>query len=120
MAFRLSAAGAAAWPSWVGCQAEDQGILIRVWLLDDLRYGTIKPVEDRHLQSIRKTEEYGMRALFIGGTGTISTSLTKLALKRGWDITLLKRGSRPVPEGMGTIVSDIHDEEAGGKAIAGR
>ena len=61
-----------------------------------------------------------MKALFIGGTGTISTSVTELALKRGWDITLLNRGSRPVPEGMDTIVADIHDEEAVGKAIAGR
>ena len=30
-----------------------------------------------------------MKALFIGGTGTISASVTELALKRGWDITLL-------------------------------
>ena len=58
-----------------------------------------------------------MKALFIGGTGTISTSVTELALKRGWDITLLNRGSRPVPEGMDTIVADIHDEEAVEKAI---
>lgn len=61
-----------------------------------------------------------MKALFIGGTGTISTSVTELALKRGWDITRLNRGSRPVPEGMDTIVADIHDEEAVEKAIAGR
>lgn len=60
-----------------------------------------------------------MKALFIGGTGTISASVTELALKRGWDITLLNRGSRPVPDGMDSIVADIHDEEAVGKAHCG-
>ena len=34
-----------------------------------------------------------MKVLFIGGTGTISTASTKLALARGFDLTLLNRGS---------------------------
>lgn len=61
-----------------------------------------------------------MKALFIGGTGTISTSVTALAMKRGWDITLLNRGNHPVPEGMESIVADIHDEAAVAKALDGK
>ena len=33
-----------------------------------------------------------MKVLFIGGTGIISTALTKLAAERGIDLTLLRRG----------------------------
>ena len=53
-----------------------------------------------------------MRALFIGGTGVISTAATKLAMERGWEVTILNRGNKPVPEGMHSIVADIHDEQA--------
>lgn len=60
-----------------------------------------------------------MKALFIGGTGTISGEVTALALKRGWEITLLNRGSKPVPEGMDSIVADIQDEEGVAKAVEG-
>mgnify|MGYP000102107254 CR=1 FL=1 len=35
-----------------------------------------------------------MKALFIGGTGTISTDVVALAQQRGWEITLLNRGSK--------------------------
>mgnify|MGYP002974464499 CR=1 FL=1 len=34
-----------------------------------------------------------MKALFIGGTGTISADVVELAQQRGWEITLLNRGS---------------------------
>ena len=33
-----------------------------------------------------------MKALFIGGTGVISTAVGALALARGWELTLLNRG----------------------------
>jgi nucleoside-diphosphate-sugar epimerase len=59
-----------------------------------------------------------MKALFIGGTGTISTDVVALAQQRGWEITLLNRGSKKLPEGMRSIVTDIHDEQAVAKAIA--
>ena len=59
-----------------------------------------------------------MKALFIGGTGTISTDVVELAQQRGWEITLLNRGSKKLPEGVGSITADIHDEEAVAKAIA--
>ena len=35
-----------------------------------------------------------MKALFIGGTGVISTSLSRLLVSQGWDLTLLNRGNR--------------------------
>ena len=38
-----------------------------------------------------------MKALFIGGTGTISTAIVKrLAETPGWEIWLLNRGNRKV------------------------
>lgn len=61
-----------------------------------------------------------MKALFIGGTGTISQEVTKLAQKKGWEVTLLNRGSRPVPEGMNSIVADIKDEAAVAAALEGK
>lgn len=54
-----------------------------------------------------------MRALFIGGTGTISTEITKLALLRGWTLTLLNRGGRrneELPPGVEVLTCDITDE----------
>ena len=55
-----------------------------------------------------------MRALFIGGTGTISTDISRLCVKNGWELTLLNRGrsSALVPEGVRVLCADIHDEEA--------
>lgn len=60
-----------------------------------------------------------MKALFIGGTGTISTDVVTLAQSRGWKITLLNRGTRKAPEGIRSIIADIHDEETVRKTIAG-
>ena len=61
-----------------------------------------------------------MKALFIGGTGTISTAVAALAMDKGWEVTLLNRGSKPVPEGMESMVADIHDEAAVARIMAGR
>ena len=35
-----------------------------------------------------------MKVLLIGGTGTISTAVTRLLVQKGWDIYLLNRGHR--------------------------
>ena len=35
-----------------------------------------------------------MKALLIGGTGVISSSITRLLLEKGWEVTLLNRGNR--------------------------
>ena len=55
-----------------------------------------------------------MKALFIGGTGTISADVVELAQQRGWEITLLNRGSRKLPEGMRSIIADIHESRSEG------
>ena len=59
-----------------------------------------------------------MKALFIGGTGIISTAISRLLVSQGWDLTLLNRGSRPsdVP-GAKQLILDIKDEKAAAKAI---
>ena len=58
-----------------------------------------------------------MKALFIGGTGTISTEVTRLAISRGWELTLVNRGNRPMPEGVRSLVLDITDEKAAAKLL---
>ena len=59
-----------------------------------------------------------MKALFIGGTGVISTSISRLLVAKGWDLTLLNRGNRAndVP-GARQLKLDINDEAAVAKAI---
>lgn len=55
-----------------------------------------------------------MKALFIGGTGTISMGIIKaLAKDPIWEVYLLNRGNRKdeVPEGINQIVADIGNEE---------
>ncbi len=63
-----------------------------------------------------------MKALFIGGTGTISTAITKkLAEDPLWELWLLNRGNRKnvVPEGVHEIICDISDEEDARKKLEG-
>ncbi len=53
-----------------------------------------------------------MKALFIGGTGIISSDCSRLAVERGWDLTLLNRGrqsTRPGIEGARVLVGDATD-----------
>ena len=62
------------------------------------------------------------KALFIGGTGTISTAITaKLAAEGEWELTLLNRGSRSaqVPENVRILKADINDEAAVAQLLAG-
>ena len=47
-----------------------------------------------------------MKILFIGGTGTISSACSQLAVERGYELSLLNRGqttSRPPPEAAATF-----------------
>lgn len=56
-----------------------------------------------------------MKALFIGGTGTISSAITRLvAQTQGWQLYLLNRGTHKdeVPEGVINLIADINDEDA--------
>ena len=62
------------------------------------------------------------KALFIGGTGTISTAITaKLAAEGEWELTLLNRGTRSaqVPENVKILKVDIGDEAAVAQLLAG-
>ena len=61
-----------------------------------------------------------MKALFIGGTGTISTAISKKLLEKGWDLYLLNRGNRNdvLPAGAHTLlVEDVNDEAAVAEVI---
>ena len=52
-----------------------------------------------------------MKILFIGGTGNISSTLSKLAVERGHELYLLNRGKsrkHPLPAGVRVIEHDIH------------
>ena len=62
-----------------------------------------------------------MKALFIGGTGVISTSISKRLISLGWELTLLNRGSRSgeIP-GAEELRADINDEAAVQKLLEGR
>lgn len=55
------------------------------------------------------------KALFIGGTGTISTAIVKRLSANGeWDVYVLNRGNRSkvLPDCVNQIVADINDEKA--------
>lgn len=54
-----------------------------------------------------------MKALFIGGTGTISSAISTSLIKQGWELYLLNRGNNNdrIPEGAKLIKADINDEE---------
>lgn len=55
-----------------------------------------------------------MKALLIGGTGTISTAVSRLLVLRGWDVYVLNRGNRNdvLPEGIHSLQGDVRNEES--------
>ena len=61
-----------------------------------------------------------MNALFIGGSGNISSAVSKLALEKGIDLSHLNRGNRIAPQGVKTIIADINDTDGLRKALNGR
>ncbi len=61
-----------------------------------------------------------MRVLFIGGTGFISTAVSRQAIARGFELYLLNRGLRPVElPGSQAIRADIHRPEDVHAALQG-
>lgn len=63
-----------------------------------------------------------MKALFIGGTGTISSGISRRAIDLGWELYLLNRGNRGdrVYPGAKSLKGDINlDEDKIEKLIAG-
>ena len=63
-----------------------------------------------------------MKALFIGGTGNISSACVELALARGIEVTLLNRGTsgHPVPNGAQVVNGDIRDPQSVRAALGSR
>lgn len=62
------------------------------------------------------------KALLIGGTGTISSAITRqLSSDPAWEVWLLNRGNRPerVPEGVHTLLADINDETVARSVLDG-
>jgi nucleoside-diphosphate-sugar epimerase len=60
-----------------------------------------------------------LKALFIGGTGVISSACTQVAVERGIDIYLLNRGlsGRAVPERAIQLRGDIRDKNSAVQAL---
>ena len=61
-----------------------------------------------------------LKVLFIGGSGTISSACSQLAVERGVDLYLLNRGSagaRPVPDEATVLRGDIRDPDSASRAL---
>jgi nucleoside-diphosphate-sugar epimerase len=62
-----------------------------------------------------------LKALFIGGTGTISAASVRLAVARGMDVSVLNRGrnlkSRALPDSVTSLVGDISEPGSVAAAI---
>ena len=61
-----------------------------------------------------------LRALIIGGNGIISSSVSRLAVERGFDVTLVNRGTsttRPPIDGVRSLIGDASDAASISAAI---
>ncbi|AEE17830.1 SDR family oxidoreductase [Treponema brennaborense] len=61
-----------------------------------------------------------LRVLFIGGTGNISTSVSRLCVERGFRLTLLTRNGAAGIDGAESVACDITDENAVRRLLNGR
>jgi len=61
-----------------------------------------------------------MKALFIGGTGTISNAITRQLAEQGCELYLLNRGNRKegLPSGVRVLEADIKDEARVAELVA--
>jgi nucleoside-diphosphate-sugar epimerase len=64
---------------------------------------------------------FGMKVLFIGGTGNISTACSELAIRRGIDLTVVTRGQHNsgLPSQVKSLQVDIRDVSAATKKLEG-
>ena len=60
-----------------------------------------------------------MKVLFIGGSGNISSEVSKYAISKGIDLYHLNRGNRPTLTGIKNLIGDIHDVESMKKVLEG-
>lgn len=60
-----------------------------------------------------------MKVLFIGGTGTISTAISRQLLTEGHELYLINRGNRNdvLPQGAHSLIADIENEEEIGRLL---
>jgi nucleoside-diphosphate-sugar epimerase len=63
---------------------------------------------------------WDMKALFIGGTGTISSAITKQLSEKGCELYVLNRGTRAgsLPDNVTVLQADINDEDNVSQLIA--
>jgi len=64
-----------------------------------------------------------LRALLIGGTGTISASCARAAVTQGMDVTVFNRGRsalRPLPREVTTLIGDVSDTASLRAAVSQR
>jgi nucleoside-diphosphate-sugar epimerase len=57
--------------------------------------------------------------LVLGGAGFVGGALAREALARGWRVTCVSRGRRPLPVGVESVVADRLDPHATTAALAG-
>ena len=66
----------------------------------------------------------GQSVLFLGGTGIISSACTARAVELGMDVFVLNRGrtstSRPLPDGVTSLVGDLKEPDSVREALGGR
>ena len=62
----------------------------------------------------------GLRVLFIGGSGVISSACSRIAVEQGIELSVLNRGQsafRPLPAGVTVLRGDIRDRKAARAAL---
>lgn len=61
-----------------------------------------------------------MKVLIIGGTGVLSTAVTKEILLQGNEVTMINRGHRAIPESVTFIKADCNDDELIKQRLSGQ
>ena len=61
-----------------------------------------------------------MRLLVLGGTRFVGRALVEEAVARGWEVSALNRGTRPLPDGAALLRADRTDAGALRAALSGR
>jgi nucleoside-diphosphate-sugar epimerase len=65
-----------------------------------------------------------LRVLYLGGSGTISTSCVRLSVEAGMRVTVVNRGrnaqERPLPEGVESLRADLSDDSQLADALGDR
>jgi nucleoside-diphosphate-sugar epimerase len=73
---------------------------------------------------MREFDGAPLRVLYIGGTGTISTSCVRLSVESGMQVAVLNRGKnsaqRDLPKGVESITGDVSDDASLAAALGER